>query len=119
MKKIFFNLILILGLSLIAGNANAQVCKISGSNDNVEVFSCQLNGDKVDVTLSNDSNDIKANVTVTVEVKYENGRSKTFSGKVLANPGTSTSLQIPINAKDNNFPAKSVIVTSISGTKCI
>lgn len=109
----------IFGLSLTAGNVNAQVCKISGSNDNVEVFSCQLNENNVDITLSNDSNDIKANVTVTVEVFYGNNLTKTYTGKVLANPGTSTALSIPIEGKVNNLTAKSVKVTSLSGTKCL
>lgn len=118
MKKFLSNLMLVFCLLLIGGKTNAQVCKISGSNDNIEVFGCQLNGDKVTVTLSNDSNDIKANVTVTVEVKYSSSITRTYTGKVLSKPGTSTTLDINIDGKVGNYTAKSATVTSISGSKC-
>ena len=120
MKKILSNLIVVFCLLLIGGNANAQVCKISGSNDNIEVFDCQINDNTVTVTLSNDSNDIKANVTVTVEVKYVSGsrsQTKIFTGKALALPGASTKLDI--NIANNGWNPQTAQVTSISGTKCL
>lgn len=109
---------LVFCLLLIGDMANAQVCKINGSNDNIEVFGCQLNDDTVTVTLSNDSNDIKANVTVTVEVTYGNN-TRTYTGKVLSEPGKSTTLDINIDKKVGIYTPKSATVTSISGTKCL
>ena len=68
-------------LLLFAVISNAQVCKISNSNDNVEVFSATIiNGSSVAVTVGNDSQDISANVTVEVTVTYE---SSNYTKKVL------------------------------------
>lgn len=121
MNKILFNLIVLLGLSAIAssqGVVNAQICKIDVDNSSVEVFSCYLSDGNAVVILSNDSDNIKANVTVTVEVVYSINISRSYTGKILANPG-STELKIPIEAKVNQQTPKSVTVTSISGAKCL
>lgn len=123
MRKFLLSFMFLLGITVISdsfGVANAQVCKISETNDNVEVFSCFLDGEHVSVTLSNDSENIKANVTVTVEVQYGNGTlTKSFTGKIMAKPGGSTDLKIPIDPKFKGYSPSSVKVTSISGTKCL
>ena len=121
MRRILFSLMAIFWLSMISdsfGVANAQVCKISETNDNVEVFSCFINDGNAVVTLSNDSNDIQANVTVTIAVKYGN-YTRTYTGKALAKPGTSTELKIPIDSKVKGETPNSVTVTSLTGTKCL
>ena len=118
-KKVFGSLLLVVALTIAAIGANAQVCKISNSNDNVEVFSCRLSGDKAVVTLSNDSNDITANVTVTVEVNYGSNVKRTYSDKIRVEPGPSATLEIPIEPKVSSNTAKSVKVVSITGTKCL
>lgn len=116
-KKLFLSAVI--AISCFAYSyAEENTCKISGTNDNVEVFSCFLDNDKAIVTLSNDSNDIKANVTVTVEVKYGSNNKRSFTGKVLSTPG-STKLEIPIDANVNGLKPTSVSVTSISGAKCL
>lgn len=100
---------------------NAQVCKISQSNDNVEVYSCYLtdNNSAVLVTVGNDSQNISANVTVTVEVTYGANTKKTFSNKGLAKPNQTSEISIPIPSEVGSLKAKSVTVISITGTKCI
>ncbi len=108
--------------------SEAQVCKISNSNDNVEVFSASIvDGSRVDVTVGNDSQDISANVTVEVTVTFESSRysnnySKNYVGKGVASPNQETIIKIPI---DTTYPSKpdfkptSVKVVGISGTKCL
>lgn len=124
MKKTIF--VAIIGIaaispfSVVAGSIDSsaeQVCKISESNDTVEVFNCYLDGNKVKVSLSNDSQNIKANVTVTVEVTYGNSK-RSYTGRTLAGPG-STTLEIPIDPKVGYSEPSSVVVTSISGKKCM
>lgn len=122
MKKLFLLTFLMLGLY---GITEAQVCKISGAGDNVEVFSARIeNGNTVVVTVGNDSQNISANVTVTVEVtyKYSNGNSPvklTKEGKVIAKPNQESviTIRIPEQDKNGRIPT-SVKVTNISGTKC-
>lgn len=122
MKQLLFIMML---LFCAAGNINAQVCKISNTNDNIEVFSASLiNSKQVKVVVSNDSQEISANVTVTIEVTYTDGynspKTKTFTGKGLARPNTSTEIVIDIPEDiDYSKKPKSVQVTGISGTKCI
>lgn len=121
MKQLLFIMML---LFCASGNINAQVCKISNTNDNVEVFSASLiNSKQVKVVVSNDSQEISANVTVTVEVTYTDGsysKTKTFTGKGLARPNTSTEIVIDIPENiDYSKKPKSVQVTGISGTKCL
>ena len=122
MKQLLFTIMLLLGA---AGSVNAQVvCKISNTNDNVEVFSASLSSpNQVTVVVSNDSKEISANVTVTVKVTYEKDGYKTtkeFIGKGLAKPNGSTRILIDIPEKDENGkPAGSVQAMNISGTKCL
>ena len=117
MKKIFLILIVLLGINI---TSNAQVCKISGENDSVEVFSADIveNGTKVQVTVANDSQNISASVTVT----YKNGgrtQTRSYSGKTIAKPNTESVINIPIEASIGIFKPVSVEVDKISGTKCM
>ena len=102
--------------------ANAQVCTISDSKDNVEVFSASIVMDnQVNIIVGNDSQDISANVTVQVKVNYANSKTKTFTGKKTARPNAETIIEIPIDPTyGNGSSAKpiSVEVVGISGTKC-
>lgn len=104
----------------------SQSCKISNANDTVEVTNCSLIGDnKVEVTVSNDSNDINANVTITIVVIYKlNSQTfkETYEGKGMAKKCESTVITIPISScykNDNRYKPFSVSVTSISGSKCM
>lgn len=122
MKKI----LLLLALVGLFSNVSAQVCKISSSNDNVEVFSAYIvDGSIVEVTVGNDSQSVSANVTVEVEVTYKDSRNiktKKYSGKDVAKPNTTTSIKIPINPTYPDWPsckAVSVKVLDITGTKCM
>ena len=109
LKKIFFIILILLGLS-DGYNTYAQVCKISNSNnDNVE-----------------DSQNVSANVTVEVVVTYKNkyGNVKTmkYAGKDIAKPNTPTVINIPINPThqdSSDYKAESVKVLNITGTKCM
>lgn len=117
MKKILTTLLL---LWTVVGFADAQVCKISDSGDNVEVFSAFIeDGNTVKVTVSNDSKDISANVSVTVKVTYRFDHcTEMFSGKALAEPKKSTVITIPISETKQGQKATKVEVISITGTKC-
>lgn len=117
MKKILTALLL---LWTVVGIADAQVCKISDSGDNVEVFSAFIkDGNTVEVTVSNDSKDISANVSVKVKVTYEVDRNtENFTGKALAEPNKSTAITIPIPVTKQNRKATKVEVIGITGTKC-
>lgn len=104
----------------------SQVCKISKDNDTVEVTNCTLVGDDtVEVTVENDSNDINANVTVTVEVTYKgpgHTYKKTYTGKKMAKKSGSTLITITIAScynKDDRYKPYSVKATGITGTKCM
>lgn len=98
-------------------------CKISGDGDTVEVLSAILDqpNNTVNVSLGNDSNNIAANVTVTIEVGYSgNGGKKTYTGKVIVRPQQEVVLPIKIDAYRINskyIPIK-VDVVSLTGTKC-
>lgn len=120
MKKI---ILFALMFFCILGVAEAQVCKISGSGDNVEVYSASIeNNNTVVVTVGNDSQNISANVTVTVEVTYTaNGYSTktySFTGKGLSKPNQESIIRISIPSEKENRNPDSVKVTQISGTKC-
>lgn len=118
MKRLVLSLLMLIGIISVA---DAQlVCKISGSNDNVEIFDVHLDdSNHATVTVSNDSQDISANVTVTVEVSYNRGQFKQeYSSKGLAKPNQTT--RITINIEDyRGFKAEKVKAVSISGTKCL
>ncbi|MBR0055583.1 MAG: hypothetical protein IJP65_09840 [Bacteroidales bacterium] len=123
MKKILLVLAVIIGLST---SANAQVCKISNSNDNVEIFSAVIENDNtVAVTVGNDSQSVSANVTVEVEVTYKDSyprtKTKKFYGKNVAKPNTTTIVKIPIDSSypDSSYKPVSVKALNITGTKCM
>lgn len=125
MKQLLFTMLLFWG---VAATTDAQVCKISNSNDNVEIFSAVLNRpDQVTVTVSNDSKDISANVTVGVKVTYQrtdpqwgtSTKEQTYSGKGRALPNQETLIFIDIPETIGAYEAKSVKPISISGTKCM
>ena len=118
--------LLCFALFCLYATTNAQVCKISSSNDNVEVFSAYIvDGSRVEVTVGNDSQSVSANVTVEVEVTYKSSnltKTKKYSGKDVAKPNTTTAIKIPINATHPDAPtckAVSVKVLGIAGTKCM
>ena len=118
MKK---TLIILLTLICFGATAKAQVCKISGSNDNIEVFSCytDVENNQVVVIVSNDSNDISANVTVTVEVKM-GSVTKTVYGKARALPNQNTKIEIPMKSEGVKIGSGTTArCTDISGTKCL
>lgn len=119
MKKVF---LLMIALICFGAIAKAQVCKISGSNDSVEVFDSYIDlaNDQIVVTVGNDSNDISANVTVTVQVTvYKNGWStQAFSGKVIAKPNQTTTVNIKPNGGYKINDKSEIKKVDISGTKC-
>lgn len=120
MKK---KLILALTLLGLFATVNAQVCKISSTGDNVEVFSAIIeNGNTVVVTVGNDSQDNSANVTVSVEVTYKknNGTHKyNYTGKGIAKPNQETAIKIHVPETDEyGYKAHSVKVVEITGNKC-
>lgn len=113
-------LLVLLGINL---TSNAQVCNIKGGNGaSVEVFSATIeeNGSMVYVTVSNDSNDINANITVNITVTYGNvtTRTRTYSGKCRVPANASPIIKIPITERVNGSTATSVTVDSISGNRC-
>lgn len=118
-KALFITIALIWSVAM----TQAQVCKISETGDNVEVFSAVIeNNNSVVVTVGNDSQNTSANVTVSVEVTYERTSKKTyvFTGKVIAKPNQQSVIIIKIPEKDENGRVpKTVKVTNISGTKCM
>ena len=116
MKKLLFMCALLMSFT-----AHAQVCKISDSNDNVEVFSCYLieNNSAVALTIGNDSQNISANVTITVKVTYQFSKTKEYTVRILAKPNSTTETKIPIEAALGDAKAISADVISITGTKCI
>jgi hypothetical protein len=120
MKKISLFLLLILG---VCGISTAQVCKISDTGDNVEVFSASIDGHMVSVVVGNDSQDKSANVTVSVTVKYKNSyntKEYTFTSKAIAKPNQTTEIKIDIPERDEQGRVPvSVNVTGITGTKCL
>lgn len=121
MKKV---LLIMFALVCFGATAKAQVCKISGSNDNVEVFGCRLDlgNNGVIVTVSNDSNDISANVTVKVEIQGKEGCSScttTVEGKNLAKPNQTTQIKIRVPSSFKLTENSRLKCTEISGSKCI
>ena len=121
MRKILMLFMLTFG---VFGYSNAQICKISDNGDNVEVFSAFIkDGNTVIVTVGNDSKEMSANVTVKVEVTYDNNYNhkvtRSFTGKCLAKPNQESVITISIPEVDESQRKPvSVKVTNISGTKC-
>ena len=100
MKKVFCILIAFFCITVAS---QAQICKISGANDNVEVQDVTWQGYHVYVTVGNDSQDISANVTIEVEVEYEYFNSpgtfkKSFSAKKTVKPNGETEIKIKTDA---------------------
>lgn len=121
MKKIALFTLMILG---IFGSLNAQVCKISDTGDNVEVFSATISdGHIVTVVVGNDSQDKSANVTVNVTVTYKGSSTSkeyTFTAKAIAQPNQTTEIKIDIPERDKQDRTPvSAKVTQITGTKCL
>ena len=124
MKK---TLCILIALLSIAVASRAQVCKISESNDNVEVQYVTYNSknNHVLVTVGNDSQNISANVTVTVEVKYRaktgntSQKTMTLSGRKTAQPNGETLIDISCNLDPESYKIEEVKCTNISGTKCM
>lgn len=105
--------------------SKAQTCRISDMNDTVEVVGAYLDSDKQSavVSVSNDSQNVSANINVTVEVSYKylnSTETKQFVGKSLAKPQQTTTIIIPVDAKGSKewYIPVSVRVTDISGAKC-
>lgn len=126
MKKNFFILSLMIVLSGFGIMANAQVCKISETGDNVEVFSAVIeDGNTVVVTVGNDSQNNSANVTVTVEVTYKSPTGSathnySYTGKIIAKPNQESIVRIRIPESDRTgYKPIKVKVTKIEGTKCM
>lgn len=124
MKKITWLFLLLLALA--SQSCFSQVCKISNSNDNIEVFNVYFSeNNTAKVIISNDSNDTNANVTVTIDVVYKSGVSEktmTYSGKGLSKASSTSEIIIPITPTWNNndsYMPSSVKATRISGTKCL
>ncbi len=118
--------LLCFALFCLYATTNAQVCKISNSNDNVEIFSAVIENDNtVAVTVGNDSQSVSANVTVEVEVTYKDSyprtKTKKFYGKNVAKPNTTTIVKIPIDSSypDSSYKPVSVKALNITGTKCM
>lgn len=116
-------------LALICFGATAQaqkVCKISGSNDSVEIFSSYIDeaNNQVVVTVGNDSNDISANVTITVQVSarqkgYSGMSQLTLTGKEIAKPNQTTTINIPLKSGYEFTSNSKITEANISGTKCL
>ena len=100
------------------------VCKISGSNDSVEIFSKYIDeaNNQIVVVVGNDSNDISANVTITgrVENAIRDGRrgNQNFSGKVIAKPNQTTEIRISLTGGSKVDSKSTITEIKISGTKC-
>mgnify|MGYP002624338994 CR=1 FL=1 len=124
MKKIALILLAFLGFFSVS---NAQVCKISGENDNVEVMNYYFEDETtVVVVVSNDSKDISANVTVEVSIsKLKKGNAYgtydlSLAGKGRAMPNQDTQIKIKLPSPYRQDPAASSIkVTKISGSNCL
>lgn len=123
MGKYFFLTLFICGLFFHIESA-AQICKISGTNDTIEVFGANYNNGTIEIILSNDSK-FGANVSIAVEVKYVNGKTtevRSFQKKALAKPMQSTvvTMNVPtsVSALNNVLQYDSFTVKSISGNKC-
>ncbi len=101
-------------------------CKLNANGDTVEAMSATIDGTNscVNVSLGNDSNDVAANVTVTIEVQYKwnsyNGDKITYMGKTQVGPQQTVTLTIPIKATsgDDRYIPANVTIVSVTGSKC-
>ncbi len=121
MKKAFLLITIIVGMLC---SVSAQVCRISNSNDNVEVTSYYFkDNNTIVVAVSNDSQDISANVTVNIKVHASYKSSSTYkdfdlSGKKLAKPNGETLIEIKLPSDYVQGPSSTIEVKGITGTKC-
>ena len=117
MKRLFFLIVIIIFFTIIA---NAQSCKISGSNDGSTILCTghSLEGNTVTVTVSNDSEKTCANVAVVVKVTYANYTTKEFEGRGKSCPDQEAAISVYINKENNGKEWTKYEVTKISGSKC-
>ena len=117
MKKLLLIIVALLGINFAA---NAQSCKISGTNDGSTILCTgqHMEGNKVIVNLSNDSESTCANVTVTVKVTYANNSTETFEGRGKSCPNQEAAITVYINTEKNGKRWTKYEVTSVSGNKC-
>lgn len=113
-------LILIVPLLFFCFSANAQSCKISGSNDGSSILCTgqHMEGNNVIVNLSNDSENTCANVIVVVKVTYEGGATQEFEGRGKSCPNQDAAISVYINTENKGKPYKKYEVTRVSGNKC-
>ncbi len=106
-----------LGISFAA---NAQSCKISGTNDGSTILCTgqHMEGNKVIVNLSNDSESTCANVTVTVKVTYADKSTKSFEGRGKSCPNQEAAIEVYIDTEKNGKSWTKYEVTGVSGNKC-
>lgn len=108
---------------LVPTIVHAQVCKIKGTYDTIEVARDSYNPQNNTLSLVvNSDSQHAANLTVTVKVTYIKNRSKskeeTYSEKFIANPSVSTKCDLTIpNTIDQNYELKEYKI-SLSGYKC-
>lgn len=124
MKKILLLALFVLG-SFTA--SNAQTCEIIGSTDGstIEALDGYWDGDNTYVVLlSNDSNIVAANVTVTIEVIYKYGNNsfvEQHSAKTKVMPMGESLCKIYVSRKHpqkSNHFADSVKIVGVTGNKC-
>lgn len=119
MKKIIIVLLSFMTVSL--GFAGIQ-CKISGASDGstCTITDVSYSGNTVTVIVSNDSETLDANCTVSVDVKVKVASNKiqqlTFSSPFAKRCQHQSETQFQIDCKS---PVVEVISADITGSKCI
>lgn len=126
MKKLLLSLFVVIGI-LLPITANAQICRIAGTNDTIELFDSSHAGNVIKMTFSNDSRSA-ANVSVVITVTYRQPQNptpitRTYKKKALIQPLQSTEVSVIIKEsiiEDNRtYNFESYTVDSITGTKCL
>lgn len=124
MKKLLLSLFVVIGI-LLPITANAQICRIAGTNDTIELFDSSHAGNVIKMTFSNDSRSA-ANVSVVITVTYRCNNltiTRTYKKKALIQPLQSTEVSVIIKEsiiEDNRtYNFESYTVDSITGTKCL
>lgn len=118
MKRV---LLLMFALICFGVTANAQSCKINGTDDGstIMVTNAWKDGSTINVNLSNDSEKTCANVTVEVDVTYEGSNNiKTYKGYGKSCPNQDCKIEIPISDEIRGLKYRNYKVTSVSGNKC-
>ncbi|HIU39497.1 MAG TPA: hypothetical protein IAD18_07520 [Candidatus Limisoma intestinavium] len=111
MKK--FLMILTCCVAILSINA-ANYCTLPNSNDTISAGQATFEGNTVYVTLYNDSPNIRANVTVTVEAYYGNYSYDIRSTVVQVPPSGSATATIVFSNE-----VKSVRTVNVSSPKCV